>query len=89
TVTAASFGAGIGAGAVVVVALTVLAPLRQLLFHAITAAVDGVATVLARVPHLQAVAQEFKRIFAGALDYWQWVALGFAVVAIMVASVIG
>jgi energy-coupling factor transporter ATP-binding protein EcfA2 len=89
TVTAASFGAGIGVGAVVVVALTILARLRQLLFHAITAAVDGVATVLARVPHLQAVAQEVKRILAGALDYWQWLALGFAVVAIMVASLIG
>jgi energy-coupling factor transport system ATP-binding protein len=69
--------------------LTVLARLRQLLFHAISAAVDGVATVLARVPHLQAVAQEVKRIFAGALDYWQWLALGIAVVAIMGASLIG
>src|SRR5882757_9614357 len=58
TVIAASFGAGVGAGAVVVIALTVLARLRQLLFHAITAAVDGVAAVLARVPPLQAVAQE-------------------------------
>jgi len=89
TVTAASLGAGVVAGAVVVIALTVLAGLRQLLFHAITAAVNGVATVLARVPHLQAVAQEVKRIFAGALDYWQWLALGFAVVAIMGASLIG
>src|ERR1700752_2728296 len=89
TVTVASLGAGVGAGAVVVIALTVLAPFRQLLFHAITAAVDGVATVLARVFHLQAVAQEVKRIFAGALDYWQWLALGFAVVAIMGASLIG
>jgi energy-coupling factor transporter ATP-binding protein EcfA2 len=89
TVLAASFGAGVVVGGVVVIALTVLARLRQLLFHAITAAVDGVATVLARVPHLQAVAQEVKRIFAGALDYWQLLALGFAVVAIMGASLIG
>jgi energy-coupling factor transporter ATP-binding protein EcfA2 len=89
TVTAASFGAGVVVGAAVVIALTVLARLRQLVFHAITAAVNGVATVLARVPHLQPVAQELKRIFAGALDYWQWVALGIAVVAIMGASLIG
>jgi energy-coupling factor transporter ATP-binding protein EcfA2 len=89
TVIAASFGAGVGAGAVVVIALTVLARLRQLLFHAITAAVNGVATVLGRVPHLQAVAQEVKRIFASALDYWQWLAVGFTVVAIMGASLIG
>jgi energy-coupling factor transporter ATP-binding protein EcfA2 len=89
TVTAASLGAGVVAGAVVVIALMVLAGLRQLLFHAITAAVNGGATVLARVPHLQAVAQEVKRMFAGALDYWQWLALGFAVVAILGASLIG
>ncbi|HEY2086617.1 MAG TPA: cobalt ABC transporter, partial [Mycobacterium sp.] len=89
TVTAASFVAGIGVGAVVIVALTVLASLRQLLFHAITAAVGGVAAVLARVPHLQAVAHEFTRIFAEALYYWQWLALLGAIVAIMVASLIG
>jgi energy-coupling factor transporter ATP-binding protein EcfA2 len=89
TVTAASFGAGVVVGAVVVIALTVLARLRQLVFHAITAAVHGVATVLARVRHLQPVAQELKRILAGALDYWQWLAVGFAVVAIMGASLIG
>ena len=89
TVTAASIGAGVVAGGAVVITLTVLARLRQLLFHAITAAVDGVAAVLARVPHLHAVAQELKRIFAQALDYWQWLALGIAVVAIMGASLIG
>src|SRR5271168_3501485 len=38
TVISASLGAGVVAGAVVVIALTVLAGLRQLLFHAITAA---------------------------------------------------
>ena len=89
TVISASIGAGAVIGAVVVIALTVLTQLRQLMFHTITAAVNGVATVLGRVPHLQAVAQEFKRIFAGALDYWQWLVLGFAVVAIMGASLIG
>ena len=72
-----------------VVALTVLTRLRQLSFNAITATVDGVATVVARVPHLQAPAQELKRFFAEALNYWQWLVLGYAAVAITVASVIG
>jgi energy-coupling factor transport system ATP-binding protein len=89
TVIAASFCAGVVVGVAVVIGLTVLARLRQLMFHAFTAAVDGVAKVLARVPHLQPVAQELKRIFVQALDYWQLLALGIAVVAIMGASLIG
>jgi energy-coupling factor transporter ATP-binding protein EcfA2 len=89
TVIAASLGAGVVVGAVVVIALTVLTRLRQLVFHAITATVDGVATVMARVPHLQAAAQELKQFFAEALNYWQWLVIGYAAVAIMGASVIG
>jgi energy-coupling factor transport system ATP-binding protein len=89
TVLAASFGAGVLVGAAVVIALTVLTRLRQLVFRTITATVDGVATVMARVRSLQAAAQELKRFFAEALDYWQWLVLGFAIVAIMGASVIG
>ena len=41
TVISASMGAGAVIGAVVVIALTVLTQLRQLMFHAITAAVYG------------------------------------------------
>jgi energy-coupling factor transporter ATP-binding protein EcfA2 len=89
TVIAASVGAGFVVGAVVVIALTVLTRLRQLVFRAITAAVNGAATVVARVPHLQAAAQELKRLFGEALNHWQWFVLGYAVVAIMGASVIG
>lgn len=89
TVIAASSGAGVVVGAVGVAALTVLTRLRQLVFHAITAAVDGVAAILARVPHLQAATQELKRLFAEALDYWPWLVLGYAVVAIVIASLIG
>jgi energy-coupling factor transporter ATP-binding protein EcfA2 len=89
TVLAASFGVSVVAGAAVVVALTILVKLRQLVFHAITATVDGVATVLARVVHIAPAAQELKRFFTDALDYWQWLVLGYAVVAIMGASLIG
>jgi energy-coupling factor transporter ATP-binding protein EcfA2 len=89
TVISASIGAGAVIGAVVVVALTVLTQLRQLMFHAITAAVHGMTTVLAMVPHMQSVARCFASFVAGALNYWQWLVLGFAVVAITGASLIG
>jgi energy-coupling factor transporter ATP-binding protein EcfA2 len=88
-VTVASCGAGVVVGAVVVLALTVLTRLRQLVFHTITAAMDGAATAAAWVPHQQVAAQEFKRLVGEALNYWQWFVLGFAVVAIAGASVIG
>ena len=89
TVISASTGAGAVIGAVVVIALTVLTQLRQLMFHAITAAVYGAATALAMVPHMQAVARCVASFVAGALNYWQWLVLGFAVVALMGASLIG
>ncbi len=89
TVIAASFGAGVVVGVAVVIALTVLVRLRQLVFHAMTVAVNGVATVVARVPHLQAIAHELARFLAEGLAYWQWFVLGYAVVAIMGASLIG
>ena len=89
TVISASVGAGAVIGAVVVGAVTVLTQLRQLMFHAITAAVHGMATVLAMVPHMQAVARCSSSFVAEALNYWQWLVLGFAVVAIMGASLIG
>src|SRR6201996_9524668 len=89
TVICGSTSVGSVIGAVMVVALTVLTQLRQLMFHAITAAVYGVATILVRVPHLQGVARWFASFVAGALNYWQWFVLGFAVVAMMGASMIG
>ena len=89
TVIAVTFVAGVVVGGVVVIALTVLARLRELVFRAITATVNGVAAIMARVPHLQAPAQELKRLFAEALNYWQWLVIGYAAVAFTVASVIG
>jgi energy-coupling factor transporter ATP-binding protein EcfA2 len=88
TVIAVTFVAGVVVGAVVVIALNVLARLRELVFRAITATVNGVAAIMARV-HLQAPAQELKRLFAEALNYWQWLVIGYAAVAFTVASVIG
>ncbi len=89
TVVALSFCASVVLGAGGVMALTVLAGLRQLVFHTITATVNGIGWVMARVLHLQAAAQDLKRFFVDALMYWQWLVVGYAVVAIVGASVIG
>ncbi|OMC46019.1 cobalt ABC transporter [Mycobacterium sp. IS-2888] len=89
TVLATSLGAGVAVGVAVVIALTFLVRLRHLIFHTITATVDGVATAISRVPHLQAVAQDLKQFSADALQYWQWLVVGYAVIAIMGASLIG
>jgi energy-coupling factor transporter ATP-binding protein EcfA2 len=88
TAIGASFGAGVAVGTTMVIALTVLEQLRQLVFQGITAAARGVATVLARVPHLRGVAQDINQLFADALNYWQWLVFTLAVVAIMGASLI-
>jgi energy-coupling factor transporter ATP-binding protein EcfA2 len=89
TVVLVSIGAGLIAGGAAIVALTLLVRLRQLMFHAISAAVDGAAAVLARVPHLHGAAQDLKQLFAGGLNHWQWFILGYIVVAITGAFVIG
>ena len=89
TVIAVSVVAGVILGGAGVVALIVLAGLRELVFRVITATVDGAASVIARMPHLQEPAQDIRQFFADALQYWQLLVLGYAVVAIVGASVIG
>jgi energy-coupling factor transporter ATP-binding protein EcfA2 len=89
TVVVASFGAGVVTGCTILIAFTVLVPLRLLVFQAATAAVDGVAAVTARIPHLQPIARGLMRYVAMASSYWQWIVLGCAVVAIMGISLIG
>ena len=42
------------------------------MFHAIVAAADGTAAVIARVPHLQPAAEALKQLVAGGLNHWQW-----------------
>ncbi|HEU4361774.1 MAG TPA: DUF2232 domain-containing protein [Mycobacterium sp.] len=89
TVIAVSLVAGIALGAAGVMALVVLTGVRELVFRVITATVDGVVSVMARLPHLQDPAHDVKRFFTDALHYWQLLVLGYAIVAIVGASVIG
>jgi energy-coupling factor transport system ATP-binding protein len=88
TVIAVAFVAGAVFGGAMVVALSVLARLRHLIFDAMTANVDGVAAVLSWA-RLDPVAADLKYFFAEALHYWPWLALGNSVIAITVVSLIG
>ena len=54
----------------VVAALTVLSRLRHLIFESMTANVDGVAAIMARMPQMEGAAERLKSDFATALHYW-------------------
>jgi energy-coupling factor transport system ATP-binding protein len=88
TVIVASIFAGVVFGGVMVVALGLLMRLRHLIFEALTANVEGVAAVLARVGFVVA-AKDLKGVFATALHYWPWVTLAQAAGMVMVVSLIG
>jgi energy-coupling factor transporter ATP-binding protein EcfA2 len=81
--------AGLVLGVAGVLALTALTGVRQLVFRVITATGDGIVSLIKPVPHLEPTAHEVKRFFADALGHWQLLVLGYAVVTIMGASVIG
>ncbi|BBY11462.1 hypothetical protein MMARJ_22020 [Mycobacterium marseillense] len=89
TVIAVSFGAAVVVGAGMVIALTILTRFRQLVFHAASATVDGATKIAARVPQLRTPAHQFQGFFADALNYWQWLVLGYTVFVIVGASVVG
>jgi energy-coupling factor transport system ATP-binding protein len=88
TVIVASIFAGVVFGGVMVVVLGLLTRLRHLIFEALTANVEGVAAVLARVGFVVA-AKDLKGVFATALHYWPWVTLAQAAGMVMVVSLIG
>jgi energy-coupling factor transport system ATP-binding protein len=88
TVIVASLVAGAVFGSVLVAALGVLTRLRHLIFDALTANVDGVAAVTARVGFAVA-ADDLKRVFATALHYWPWLTLAQGIGMVMVVSLIG
>ncbi len=55
-------------GVATVAALAVLARLRHLIFESMTANINGLAAVIARIPDMQGAADQLKRDFATALD---------------------
>ena len=89
TVFFAAIGAGALFGAAAVLALTILSRLRHLIFDTMTANVNGVAAVLARIPDMEGYAERLKRDFATALHYWPFLIGGFSVLSITIVTLIG
>jgi energy-coupling factor transport system ATP-binding protein len=76
-------------GVAVVAALAVLARLRHLIFESMTANINGLAAVIARIPDMQGVADQLKRDFATALHYWPYLFFASSVLSITVVTLIG
>ena len=89
TVIAVSLVAGVVFGLFIIAALTVLSRLRTLTFEAMTANVDGVVAVMSRFEPFRPGAEDFKRFFTTALQYWPLLMMGYAVVSMMIVTLIG
>ncbi len=89
TVVVTSVVAGAVFGVVMIGALSVLTRLRHLIFESMGATVNGMAAMLSRIPPLAPAADELKRLFAVTLAHWQWLILGYAILAIMMVSLLG
>ncbi|HET6736753.1 ATP-binding cassette domain-containing protein [Mycobacterium sp.] len=89
TVFFSSLVAGAVMGVAAVTALTILARLRHLIFESMTANINGVAAIIARIPEMDGVAQWLKSAFATALEYWPFLFFGGSVLSITFVSLIG
>ncbi|MBO0678306.1 DUF2232 domain-containing protein [Mycolicibacterium sp. S2-37] len=89
TVLIAALVAGTAFGAASVAALAVLARLRNLIFDSLTANVNGVAAIIARIPNMEDAAERLRSDFATALDYWPLVIGGSGVMSIMFVTLVG
>ncbi|MCK0173509.1 ATP-binding cassette domain-containing protein [Mycolicibacterium sp. F2034L] len=89
TVLVTALIAGTAFGAASVAALAVLSRLRNLIFDSITANVNGVAAIIARIPDMEGTAERLKRDFATALDYWPLLIGGSGVLSIVFVTLVG
>lgn len=89
TVLVAALVAGAVSGAAVVVALSILSRLRHLIFESVTANINGLAAVIARIPDMEGAADRLKRDFATALDYWPLLFFSAGVMSITFVSLVG
>jgi energy-coupling factor transporter ATP-binding protein EcfA2 len=81
--------AGAVFGAAGVAALAFLARLRHLIFESMTANINGLAAVIARIPDMQGAAERLKHDFATALHHWPYLIFGASVLSITFVSLIG
>lgn len=89
TVLFAALVAGAVFGVAAVVALSILSRLRHLIFESVTANINGLAAVIARIPDMEGAADRLKRDFATALDYWPFLFFGAGVMSITFVSLVG
>ena len=89
TVFCAALVAGSLFGVFTVAALTILARLRHLLFDSVTANINGLAAVIARIPDMEPAAERLKHDFATALHYWPFLFFGSSVMSIVFVTFIG
>lgn len=89
TVLVSALVAGAIFGVAIVAALAVLARLRHLIFESMTANINGLAAIIARLPDMQPLADQLKRDFATALNYWPFLFFASGVFSITVVSLIG
>jgi energy-coupling factor transport system ATP-binding protein len=89
TVLASAVVAGAVFGVVIVAALAVLARLRHLIFESVTANINGIAAVFARIPDTEQFSVRLKHDFATALHYWPFLFFASSVLTILVVSLIG
>jgi energy-coupling factor transporter ATP-binding protein EcfA2 len=89
TVLCAALVAGSLFGAVTVAALAILVRLRHLLFDSVTANINGLAALIARIPDMEPAAERLKHDFATALHYWPYLFFGWSVITIFIVTFIG
>ncbi|HYZ67440.1 MAG TPA: cobalt ABC transporter ATP-binding protein, partial [Mycobacterium sp.] len=89
TVLAAALVAGALFGVFTVSALAILARLRHLMFDTVTANINGLAAVIARIPDMEPAAERLKHDFATALHYWPYLFFGSSVMSIVMVTFIG
>lgn len=89
TVLFAAMIAGAVFGVAVVVALAILSRLRHLIFESVTANVNGLAAIIARIPEMEGFAGQLKRDFAAALELWPVLFFGAGVLSITFVSLVG
>src|SRR5690242_3428016 len=89
TVFCASLVAGSLFGVFTVAGLAILARLRHLLFDSVTANINGLAAVIARIPDMEPAAERLKHDFATALHYWPFLFFGSSVLSIVFVTLIG
>ncbi len=89
TVVIVGLAAGGAFGIAGVIALTILARLRNLIFATMTANINGLSVVIGHIPGLEGAAQRLKDDFATMLSYWPILILVSSVFSIFVFTMIG